>query len=137
MNNLKNSVQLIGHLGADPEMKTLESGALMAKIRVATTDNYKNNKGEWVSDTQWHHCTLWEGLAERAKNYLKKGSHLIINGKLMYNSYEDAQGQKRYITDIRVLNFLILDKRDNNAPAEMGAVQAPESESTDNDGLPF
>lgn len=131
MNNLKNSVQLIGHLGADPEMKTLEKGTSLAQIRVATTEKYKNAAGEWTEDTQWHSCTLWESLAQRAHDYLKKGSYVLIQGRLIHRNYEDAQGIKRYVTEIRVNNFLILDKKNNSTTT------VESQDSNENVDLPF
>lgn len=133
MTNLKNSVQLIGHLGADPEIRTLEKGAMVANIRVATTERYKNTQGEWQDDTQWHTCVLWERLAERAKEYLKKGSYVLIQGKLVYRNYEDSNGVKRYLTEIRVMNFLILDKKSTDNSEE----NAPMIDQESNEDLPF
>lgn len=133
MSNLKNYVQLIGHLGADPEIKTLEKGTMVANIRVATTEHYKNAQGEWQDDTQWHSCALWERLAERAKEYLKKGTFVLIQGKLVYRNYEDSNGVKRYYTEIRVTNFLILDKKSNGN----SEIATSTEDSGANDDLPF
>lgn len=135
MNNLKNSVQLIGHLGADPEIKTLDKGTTLAHIRVATSERFKNAKGEWQDDTQWHYCTLWEGLATKAQEYLKKGSYVMIQGRLIYRNYDDAQGVKKYVTEIRVNNFLILDKKPTSESTSTTTATA--HSSTDNDDLPF
>lgn len=137
MSNLRNSVQLIGHLGADPEFKTLESGAKLAQIRIATTEHFKNAQGEWQDDTQWHNCTAWEQLAQRAKDYLKKGSYVLLTGRLTYRTYEDGQGVKKFYTEIRVSNFILLDKKpqDQLETSATGAPQIPED--TSDEGLPF
>jgi single-strand DNA-binding protein len=131
MNNLRNSVQLIGHLGADPEVRKIDNGTSVAKIRLATTENYKASNGEWKEETQWHLITAWDTLAERAAKQLFKGSFVLIQGKLINRSYEDAQGVKKYITEVRATSFLLLDKNKttNDAPA-------PEVVK-DADGLPF
>ena len=129
MSNLRNSVQLIGHLGIDPEIKKLESGTHMAKLRLATTESYKAQNGEWKDDTQWHNIIAWEALAERAGRQLSKGSFVLIQGKLINRNYTDAQGNKKYITEIRATNFMHLDKK----PKDM----QPETVDTQDDNLPF
>lgn len=110
MNNVRNSVQLIGHLGGDPETKTLETGTTVTKLRVATSENYKAANGQWKEETQWHNVVAWEGIAERAAKQLYKGSFVLIHGKLVTRGYTDAQGQKKWITEVRATGFLLLDK---------------------------
>lgn len=132
MNNLRNSVQLIGHLGADPEVKKIDNGTAVAKIRLATTDSYKTNNGEWKEETQWHMVTAWDTLAERAAKQLSKGSYVLIQGKLINRSYEDAQGVKKYITEVRATSYLLLDKHKTTNDA-----QAPAPEVVNDKGLPF
>lgn len=131
MSSVKNNVQLIGHMGADPEVKTLDNGSKVARIRVATTERFKNKNGEWQDDTTWHNIVAWENLAERAEKYLNKGSHILIEGKLTSRSYVDNKGEKKYIYEVRATNFLLLDKRENmsEAPADSATVA--------DDGLPF
>ncbi|MGD0342848.1 MAG: single-stranded DNA-binding protein [Bacteroidales bacterium] len=109
MNSLRNRVQLIGNLGQDPEMKTLESGKKVAHFTLATKDDYKNSEGQKVSETTWHNIVAWNGLAELAEKYLKKGGQVAIEGKIAYRSYEDKQGATKYITEI-VLNELMFLK---------------------------
>ena len=98
MNNLRNRVQLIGHLGQDPEIKTLESGKKVANFTIATNDSFKNNEGQKVEETTWHNIVAWNGLAERAARYLKKGKEVAIDGRIVYRSYEDKKGVTRYVT---------------------------------------
>lgn len=112
MLNLKNRVQLIGNLGMDPEVKKLESGKTMAKISLATNDTYKNQKGEKVTDTQWHNLVAWGKTAEIAEKYLKKGSEVAIEGKLTSRSYEDKEGVKKYITEVVVNEILMLGSKE-------------------------
>lgn len=110
MTSLKNSVQLIGRLGNDPEIKTFESGKKMASISLATNETYTNNKGEKVEDTQWHNLVAWGKKADIAEKYLKKGSEIAIEGKLINRSYE-KDGVKKYITEISLNEILMLDKK--------------------------
>jgi single-strand DNA-binding protein len=107
MNNLRNRVQLIGNLGQDPEIKTLESGKKVAHFTLATNEGYKNNDGQKVEETTWHNIVAWNGLAERAAKYLKKGREVAVDGRLVYRSYEDKKGVTKYITEI-VLNEMLL-----------------------------
>lgn len=114
MNTLKNSVQLIGNLGNDPQVKHLDSGRTVANMSIATSDSYKNKAGEKVEDTQWHDLVIWGKTAEIAEKYLKKGSKVAVEGKLTHTSYEDKDGVKRYATKIVVNELLMLgDKREN------------------------
>jgi single-strand DNA-binding protein len=111
MTNLRNSVKLIGLLGKDPEIKTFESGKKMASFSIATTDSYKNQKGEKVQDTQWHNVVIWGKLADVAGQYLKKGNEVAIEGKLVHRAYETTAGEKRYITEINVNEMLMLGRK--------------------------
>lgn len=111
MNNLRNRVQLIGHLGMQPEVKTLESGKKLAKFSIATNETYKNAKGEKVTDTQWHNVIAWNKTAEIADMYLEKGKEVAIEGKLTSRSYDDANGNKRYITEIVCSELLLLGSK--------------------------
>lgn len=111
MNNLRNSVRLIGNLGAAPEVKNFEKGNKVAKLTLATNETYTNAKGEKVTDTQWHNLVVWGKPAEIAEKYLTKGSEVAIEGKLTSRSYTDKEGVKKYITEIVVNDFLMLDKK--------------------------
>ena len=111
MNSLKNSVQLIGHLGKDPEYKQLEDGKSIAKVTIATNDIYKNAKGEKVIETQWHHLIGWGKVAELMNKYLKKGSEVAIQGKLTHRSYEDQEGITRYFSEVVIQEFMRLGAR--------------------------
>jgi len=102
MKNLRNSVQLIGRLGKDPEVKTLDNGNMVATFSMATSDYYKNAEGEKVEDTQWHNVVAWGKKAELVSDYLKKGNEVAVEGKLIHRSYETSNGDKRYITEINM-----------------------------------
>lgn len=110
MNSLKNKVQLIGNLGNDPEMVILENGNKLAKFSIATNETYKNTDGEKVTDTQWHNIVAWGKTAEIVENYLVKGKEVVIEGKLISRSYETKEGEKRYITEIKCNELLMLGK---------------------------
>jgi len=112
MKNLRNNVQLIGNLGMNPEVKTLESGSTVAKFSIATSDRYKNNKGEQVEDTAWHNVVAWGKTAEIAEKFLKKGSQIAIDGKLTNRSYEAKDGTKRYVSEILVNEILMLGAKE-------------------------
>ena len=106
MNTLKNKVQLIGHLGDDPQFKELEGGRLLAKFSLATNESYKKPDGEKVEKTHWHNIVSFGNTSKFIKDYLdlKKGSEIIVNGKIDYNTYEnDAQ------VKIKVTNIVIDD----------------------------
>jgi len=110
MNKLKNRVQLIGNLGHDPENKTLESGKRVAHFTLATSDTFKNGDGQKVTETTWHNIVAWNGLADFAGKYLKKGSQVCLEGRLSYRSYEDKTGVTKYITEIIADELLSLSK---------------------------
>lgn len=111
MNTLKNKVQLIGHLGNNPEIVNLESGKKLAKFSIATNDTYKNAQGEKVQDTQWHNLVAWGKTAEIIEKYIKKGSEIAIEGKLTTRSYDDKEGNKRYVTEVVVNEMLMLGSK--------------------------
>jgi len=113
MNALKNKVQLIGNLGKDPEIITLDSGKKLAKFSIATNESYKNAKGEKVEDTQWHNVIAWNKTAEIVEKYLVKGNEVAVEGKLTTRNYEDKDGIKKYITEIVVNELLMLGNKNS------------------------
>jgi len=110
MSTLRNKVQLIGNLGQDPEIITLESGKKLAKFSVATNESYKNNKGERVTDTQWHNIVAWGKTAEIIESYVTKGKEIAIEGKLTTRSWDDKEGNKRYTTEVVCNEIVMLGK---------------------------
>ena len=141
-----NRVILIGNLGKDPEVRTLEGGAKVANFPLATTETYKNRSGDRAEHTEWHNIVLWRGLAEVAERFLKKGNSVYIEGKLRTRSWDDQEtGNKRYITEVIADNMTMLGgRRDDAAEAANGSKEAenppPEpSEVADDssDDLPF
>jgi single-strand DNA-binding protein len=107
---LKNKVQLIGNLGNAPEVRNTESGKKLVRFSVATNEQYKNAKGERVTETQWHNLIAWGKVADIAEKYLVKGTEVAIEGKLVNRNYMDKEGTKKYITEIQVNELLMLGK---------------------------
>ncbi|MBN2520964.1 MAG: single-stranded DNA-binding protein [Bacteroidales bacterium] len=112
MNALRNRVQLIGNLGMDPEVKKFDGNKTMAKFSLATTETYKNAEGKKVDETQWHNIIAWGNLAVIAEKYLSKGREVAVEGKLIHRSYEDKDGNKKYISEI-VANEILLLRKNN------------------------
>ncbi len=136
-----NKVTLIGRLGKDPEIRTLDSGTNIAKLSLATDESYKDKNGEWQTQTEWHTIILWRGLAERAEQTLKKGFLVYVEGKLTSRSWQDDKGNTNYITEIRANYFRLLQKElngnrnaENTTPATSSA---PAATAETGDDLPF
>ncbi|MFC4738552.1 single-stranded DNA-binding protein [Flavobacterium ponti] len=110
MNALRNKVQLIGHVGQEPEIKTFEGGKKLANITLATNESYTNAKGEKVEQTEWHRLTAWGKTADLIESYVIKGKEIAIEGKLTHRSYDDKDGVKRYITEVVISELLLLGK---------------------------
>ncbi|MEM9364074.1 MAG: single-stranded DNA-binding protein [Bacteroidota bacterium] len=111
MSTLRNKVQLIGNLGIDPEVRELENGRKLVKFALATNESYKNENGEKVTTTMWHNIVAWNGTAEIAEKYLSKGKEVAIEGKLVNRSYEDKEGNKKYVTEVNCSEILMLGSK--------------------------
>jgi single-strand DNA-binding protein len=112
-----NKVTLLGNLGKDPEVQQLDGNVSIAKFSLATTETYKDDKGQPQFNTEWHSIVVWRGLADLASQYLKKGSLIYLEGKLKTRTYDDATGNKRYVTEIIGDSFIMLDRK-TDIPAE-------------------
>ncbi len=110
MNALRNKVQLIGNVGNDPEVKTLDNGKMIARLSIATNESYINDQGMRVTDTQWHNVIAWGKLAEIIDKFVVKGKEIAVEGKLVHRSYDDKNNEKRYITEININELLLLGK---------------------------
>ena len=110
MNALRNKVQLIGRLGQDPEIITFDDGNKMAKFSMATDDSYKDKSGNKVERAYWHSVIVKGGLVNVVENYVTKGQEIAIEGKLTNRSYDDKEGNKRYVTEIFCNELLMLSK---------------------------
>jgi single-strand DNA-binding protein len=117
MNTLKNKVNLVGNLGFDPEVREIAKGRKVARISVATNDSYRNASGERVTDTQWHTVVAWGQTAEMVERLLRKGSPVMLEGRLVHRSYEAKDGSKRYITEVVMNNFQLLPGQRDEAAA--------------------
>ncbi|MFN8254362.1 MAG: single-stranded DNA-binding protein [Bacteroidales bacterium] len=95
-----NKVEIQGFLGRDAEVKTFESGRTLINMSVATSESYKNNKGEWVTTTTWHNVTIWKNKKDETIDFLKKGEMVSVIGKLNTRKYTDKNGQEKYITEV-------------------------------------
>ena len=134
-----NKVILIGHLGADPEISTTQGGTSLAKFRIATTDTWKDRTtGERQERTEWHSIVAWDKLAQICGEYLHKGKMVYVEGSLQTRSWDDASGQKRYKTEIKANNVLMLSPRvDGAARGEFPQAVAPAGTPDDDDDVPF
>ncbi len=111
MNHLRNRVQLIGHLGKDPEIFKFDNGQIKARVTIATNEIYKNKKGEKVKDTTWHNVVMFGKTAELAERFLVKGNEVGIDGKITYRSYEDKESNKRFVTEIVASELMLMGKK--------------------------
>lgn len=111
MKALNNRVQLIGHLGSDPEVKTFENGSMMARLSLATTERATGSKGEKAIRTQWHQLVVWGKLAEICSKYLQKGREIAVEGRIAYRTFTDQEGNSRLITEITVNDLLMMSGR--------------------------
>lgn len=109
--SLRNKVTLIGHTGKEVEIFNFESGSRKASVTLATNDYYTNANGEKVEETQWHNLVAFGKTAEIMEKYMPKGKEIAIEGKLVYRSYDDKDGVKRMITEIRVEELVLLGSK--------------------------
>jgi len=108
MNSIRNSVRLIGNLGQNPEVKELSNKNKLAKFSIATSETYNNDKGEKVTETNWHNVVAWGKLAAIVEQYLQKGKEVAIEGKLTTRNYTDKEGNKKYVTEVVANEILLL-----------------------------
>jgi len=115
MYSLKNKVQLIGHLGHDPEIKTTKTGKKWTRLRLATNESYRDENGLKVTETQWHNLIAWGKVAEIAEKHMHKGSEIAVEGKLVNSSYTDKQGVKKYNTEVQVNDVMMFGEKHKNS----------------------
>ncbi|MBK8225708.1 MAG: single-stranded DNA-binding protein [Flavobacteriales bacterium] len=118
MTTMKNKVQLVGRIGKDPELKTVGSGNAMLRMSIATNERFKGADGEWKDDTQWHPIVAWGKQAERLATILRKGSGIVIEGRLVHRSYEDKDGIKRMSTEVVLADYQLLASKAEAVMAE-------------------
>jgi len=115
-----NKVILLGNVGRDPEVRYLDNGVVVTKFPLATSETYTNKSGDKVTNTEWHNVVLWRKLAEVAEKWVKKGTPLYIEGKIRSRSYDDKDGNKRYITEIVADNMQMLGRRSEDPGSQSG-----------------
>lgn len=115
-----NKVILVGNVGKDPETRYLDEGTAFSKFPMATSETYKNKAGERVSNTEWHNVVLWRGLAQVAEKYVKKGTQIYIEGRIKTRSYDDQDGNKKYITEIVGDQMQLLSRKPDDAGEQGG-----------------
>lgn len=108
-NGCINQVQILGRLGADPDLKATQSNNAFCTLSVATSYKYKDKSGEMIEKTDWHRVVFWGKSAESVAKYAKKGSRIMVEGMLQTRSWDDKDGSKRYATEIKADNFILLD----------------------------
>lgn len=142
-----NKVFIIGFVGADPEVRTLQDDTKVAMINIATSERFKDKNGEQQEKTEWHRVVLWRSLAEIAEKYVKKGAQVFIEGKITTREWTTDSGEKRYATDIVARELKLLGKKPTTSAIDQIAAQAqnapqpsPQSDytpPTEEDDLPF
>jgi single-strand DNA-binding protein len=118
-----NKVTLIGNLGKDPEISVLEGEITLAKFTLATNESYRDQNGDMQNITDWHSIVAWRNVAEKVGKYLHKGSHIYMEGKIKTRSFENKDGTKRYVTEIILDSFIMLDKTATTPNAEIDAIK--------------
>ena len=108
---VNNNVKLIGHVGKDPEVKTLDNGTKVANFSIAISKSFKDKDGNKQEKTQWFNLVAWRKLAEIVESYIKKGSHLAVEGELTNSAWDDKDGGKKYATEVLLSGILMLDKK--------------------------
>jgi len=135
-----NKAILIGNLGRDPEIKYTQSGQAVATFSIATTRKWRDKEGQPQEQTDWHNIVVWGRMAELAKEYLAKGRSVYIEGRIQNRSYDDKDGNKRYISEVVAISMQFLGARPDQAGGQQ-ASQAPPPEQppdiTEDDDLPF
>ncbi|WP_340110804.1 single-stranded DNA-binding protein [Maribellus mangrovi] len=125
-----NKVILVGNVGKDPEVRHLDSGVAVANFPLATSESYTAKNGDRVTTTEWHNIVLWRGLADVAEKYVTKGRQLYIEGRIRSRSYDDKDGNKRYITEIYGDVMQMLGSKDSNQGPDSGTSSSSSQEST-------
>lgn len=141
-----NKVILVGNVGADPEVRRIDANTPVANFRMATSESYTDKQGVRQTITEWHNVVVWRGLAEVVEKYVKKGGQIYVEGRLRTRSYDDANGVKRYVTEIVADTLKMLGRRENDGSAESSYSQPANSgytsqvediEAAGSDDLPF
>ncbi|MCI0331132.1 MAG: single-stranded DNA-binding protein [candidate division Zixibacteria bacterium] len=131
-----NKAILIGNLGKDPDLRYTPSGQAVATFSLATNERYKDKDGQLVDRTEWHNIVVWGKQAETAKEYLKKGRQIFVEGRIAYRTYDDREGNKRYITEVVAQRIQFLGRREE-VPETVPAEPEMEAPASEEENLPF
>jgi single-strand DNA-binding protein len=136
-----NKAILIGRLGKDPELRYTPGGKAVASFSLATSEIWTGTDGQRNESTTWHNIVVWDKTAELAKEYLKKGREVYIEGRISNRSYDDKDGNKRYVSEIVAQTVRFLGSKPTGEPSEImpesGDMPAPKGSGADDDDLPF
>ena len=139
-----NKVILLGNLGKDPEVKAIDNGRKVARFTLATTESYRNQQGERVDQTEWHNVVFWGPVVDVIDKYLKKGNQVYVEGKINNRSYDDKDGNKKYITEIVGQTLTLLGGKpqasgdnESNGSSSYASSGQPSSATSASDDLPF
>ena len=139
--SIRNKVQLVGHVGQTPDIKNFGDSGKLARFSLATNEGYRNKNGEWIENTIWHNLVGWKFVAERIEKQVQKGTYVMIEGKLVSRDYTDKDNVKRYITEVEVKSFMVLDKKstngNNQTVQQVNNTRDFYKASVEDDGLPF
>jgi single-strand DNA-binding protein len=132
-----NRVSLLGNVGKEPEIRTTPNGNKVANMSVATTESYKDKSGNWQDSTEWHKVQGWAYIADQIEK-LDKGSKVYVEGKIKTRSYEDKQGQTKYITEIVASGIVNLNQNDRAIDSQPNYDKFEDTDKSDiGDDVPF
>lgn len=133
-----NKVILIGNLGRAPELKNLPSGQTVCSFTIATSETYKDKNDQKQERTEWHRIVVWGKTGENCAKYLDKGSKIYLEGKLQTRSWDDKEGNKKYVTEINAFQVTFLDTRSSGgSSSQSSATEATSSGMPVDDDIPF
>lgn len=130
MSRSLNRAQLIGNLGADPELRSTTSGTRVATLSVATSRRWTDRSGQTQEKTEWHRVVCWDRLAEICERYLKRGDRVYVDGSIEYRQWEGQDGQTRYTTEIRARDMIMLGGRGDSPAADTESFRGPARQAT-------
>ncbi|MBI9073353.1 MAG: single-stranded DNA-binding protein [Melioribacteraceae bacterium] len=125
-----NKITLIGSLGKDAKTKAISDSSRVTKFSIATKHSYKNKNGDWTNETTWHNIVYWN-LSDYYLNQLKKGSKVFIEGRFANRSYQDNQGNTKYISEVLANQIIPIDKKENS-----GSIEIKQDNKSSDDNLP-
>ena len=137
MSRTLNKVMLIGNVGKDPDINFTPSGVKVAQFRMATSETWKDKEGAIQEHTDWHTIVAWRGLADVVEKLVHRGSRVYVEGRIQSRSYDDKEGQKRYVTEIVADNLLLLDAKKENGHFNGDEPHMEDHHEKSPDDIPF